>query len=425
MITKKKLGSALAAVVALVSLMAGVAGAEEVKGKVKAVVPKTKTISLVVENKGVMVFRLTETSALKNAKELKEIQPDDALAVEFTPSEQGNIATVVTRVFAKLPPGVGEIKADELAALIGKGDKNYLLVDSRPVGKYNEGHIPTAVSIPFTDLEKSGEKLLPADRKTPLIFYCGGLTCVLSPKSAALAQKLGYTNVRVFAEGEPGWKKAERETEASLEFVKTANIVLVDLRDPETVAKGHIPRGVNIPANRLAAAERMFPAYKGAAIVFYGDKEADLLAALELMRDWGYGKATLFSGGAEAWQGAGNPLATGPAADQIVYARKLGPGEIGVADFEKALKSGSAVMVDARSAEEYGKGHLKGSVNIPAEEVAKRFGELPKDKPVVTFCSTGSRAEMAYDVLKDKPGSVTFLKPGVEIGPDGNYTIAE
>lgn len=60
-------------------------------------------------------------------------------------------------------------------------------------------------------------------------------------------------------------------------------------------------------------------------------------------------------------------------------------------------------------------GAFKGSVNIPADQVANRAGELPKDKRIVTMCSTGVRAEMAYNVLKGAGfPRVAFLNSTVE-----------
>jgi rhodanese-related sulfurtransferase len=54
--------------------------------------------------------------------------------------------------------------------------------------------IPTAINISDTEFDKQVDKL-PADKATPLIYYCGGLECVLSDNSAEKARKLGYTNV--------------------------------------------------------------------------------------------------------------------------------------------------------------------------------------------------------------------------------------
>jgi rhodanese-related sulfurtransferase len=51
-----------------------------------------------------------------------------------------------------------------------------VLVDSRPKrAKFDKGHIPSAISIPTTEFDKLKGKL-PADKATPLIFYCGGFT---------------------------------------------------------------------------------------------------------------------------------------------------------------------------------------------------------------------------------------------------------
>ena len=81
-----------------------------------------------------------------------------------------------------------------------------LLIDARPaVRKYDLGHIPTAINIPDTQFDKLAPTLLPTDKATLLVFYCEGYDCILSHNGAHKAEKLGYTNVHVFAEGFPGW----------------------------------------------------------------------------------------------------------------------------------------------------------------------------------------------------------------------------
>lgn len=248
---------------------------------------------------------------------------------------------------------------------------------------------------------------------------------MLSPKSAGLAKKSGYEKVRVYLDGEPEWKKAELPLESSLAFVEKGNIVLIDLRSPEKVAAGHIPGAVGIPAADLAAAQAKFPAYRGAHLVFYSDSAEDLSQALELARDWNYKNATIFPGGIGAWQKAGKHLKTGAAAATVTYVKKLAPGEVGTEDFQAALKDGRTVVIDARAPGEFEKGHFKGAVNIPAEEAAKRLAEIPADRPVLVHCSTGTRAEMVYDLVKDKGYNLKYLKAGVEFAADGSYTISE
>ena len=55
-------------------------------------------------------------------------------------------------------------------------DNQAIFVDSRPKrAKFDKGHIPSAISIPDTQFDELQGKL-PADKATPLIFYCGGFT---------------------------------------------------------------------------------------------------------------------------------------------------------------------------------------------------------------------------------------------------------
>jgi hypothetical protein len=148
------------------------------KGKLKALANKSKTLSIAVEGKGTMVFKFNDQTSLVNFKNLNELHMEDAVSIEYKQAGADNIAAVITRAVAKMPPGVTEIKTDELVKLVAKGTEagHYFLVDSRPAGKFSEGYIPTAVNIPVPLLEKEGAKVLPADKSKMLIFYCGGVT---------------------------------------------------------------------------------------------------------------------------------------------------------------------------------------------------------------------------------------------------------
>jgi rhodanese-related sulfurtransferase len=42
-------------------------------------------------------------------------------------------------------------------------------------------------------------------------------------------------------------------------------------------------------------------------------------------------------------------------------------------------------VVDVRDADEYAPGHLPGARHIPLAELPNRLGELPRDRPVVTY----------------------------------------
>lgn len=58
-------------------------------------------------------------------------------------------------------------------------------------------------------------------------------------------------------------------------------------------------------------------------------------------------------------------------------------------------------VLDVRTAEEFVGGHVPGAVNIPHDQIAARFAEVPKDRDVVLYCRSGRRAQLAAQVLAD------------------------
>lgn len=417
--------TSLMACLALGLGFASVCLADELTGSVKSVTHTARSIAVEVAGKGVVVFKFDGATQFKNATSANDIIADEVVTIDFARVGVESLAKTVTKLIAPPPPGVTRIAAADLQQLLKTGGDSLVLIDSRPAGRYAQGHLPGALSIPLNELEKEGERLLPTDRSKTLVFYCGGLSCQLSPKSAAIAVKLGFKDVRMFPEGEPGWKKLDLPTASSLSFVKGGNLVLIDLRRPDKAAAGYIPRAVNMPADLLRQAEKQFPEFHGAAIVFYSDNDEESIAALEWTREWEYKNATIFRGGAKAWLAAGNQLLSGALPTKISYVRKLAEGEVSIKDFDEAVKTSSHLVIDARTADEFSKGRLAGAVNIPAEEMAARFAEIPTNKPVLIHCSTGTRAELAYDVLKEKGIKVSYLRANVEFGPAGKVVITQ
>jgi rhodanese-related sulfurtransferase len=182
------------------------------------------------------------------------------------------------------PGAYASVSAEYVAAQIA--ENKTLVVDSRPQKtKYDKGHIPSAISIPDSQFDELSGKL-PRSLETPIIFYCGGLECRLSHKSAARAMVMGYKDVSVFAMGYPEWKRqfgaaadtvavkaGEVEGSIDLERFKTIlndnpeSIMLVDTRDPDEFAKGHFQTAVNIPVEKLEDKIPALPADKPVVFV--------------------------------------------------------------------------------------------------------------------------------------------------------------
>lgn len=67
-------------------------------------------------------------------------------------------------------------------------------------------------------------------------------------------------------------------------------------------------------------------------------------------------------------------------------------------------RGGAVLILDVRSAAEFGQGHVPGAVNISHDELAGRLGEIEqyRDQEVVVYCESGRRASMAQQVLADQ-----------------------
>lgn len=68
-------------------------------------------------------------------------------------------------------------------------------------------------------------------------------------------------------------------------------------------------------------------------------------------------------------------------------------------DLAELVKNG-AQIIDVRSKEEYSGGRIKGSVNIPLNQLTASLSKIKRDKPVITCCASGMRSASAKNILK-------------------------
>lgn len=102
--------------------------------------------------------------------------------------------------------GVNIEKIDSAAVLKSRLDAGTITaVDTLDDAHFNDGHIPGAL---HCDYEKMSTNCLPADKATPLVFYCAGGLCPVSRMAADKAVGYGFTKVAVYEGGIRGWKDA-------------------------------------------------------------------------------------------------------------------------------------------------------------------------------------------------------------------------
>ena len=316
------------------------------------------------------------------------------------------------------------------------------IIDSRPAARrYDVGHIPGAINIPDTKFDEL-KALLPEDKNKLLIFYCGGVDCILSHNSAFKAEKLGYKNIRVYAAGEPEWVAKGMMTSVSTAHVKKlidekANVMLVDSRPRRVFEKGAIPTAINIPDSEFDKQVAMLPTDKATPIIFYcGGLECNLSnKSAAKARKLGYGNVKTYAEGYPGWQklmgspapGAAGDAKSKPSGGAVQIEPGKEKGTLSIASFDRLLKEtpDAVLLVDTRDEKEFKRAAIKGSINIPIEQLEKKLNTLPADKPIIFVCGTGGRSGEAYDMVKLLRSQLTayFLDADLKFNPDGTYTV--
>jgi len=231
----------------------------------------------------------------------------------------------------------------------------------------------------------------------------------------------------------PEWNKrnaivvsAQALKEAWLD--KELSFVLLDVRNGKEAKKGFIKGAVNIPEKEIDKAMQSFPKkdMKPPIVVYdaKGDGSAEKVA-MRLVKA-GYPGVRVLTGGFNAWQAASYAVESGKLSNKVVYVPKPKAGSIPATEFDSLAKKVPAdvQIIDVRNAEEVEEtGKIKGAMNIPAGEVTDRLVEIPKEKELVLYCSTGARSEMTYNVLKEKGYKVRFLDATIANHKDGTFTL--
>ncbi|MGH7462167.1 MAG: ArsR/SmtB family transcription factor, partial [Longimicrobiales bacterium] len=80
--------------------------------------------------------------------------------------------------------------------------KDVIVLDVRPTDEYESGHIPGAISIPLSELER---RLSEIPRKKEIVAYCRGPYCVFAVQATGILRSAGY-RARRLEEGMPDWR---------------------------------------------------------------------------------------------------------------------------------------------------------------------------------------------------------------------------
>ena len=87
-----------------------------------------------------------------------------------------------------------QITAEEAKKIMDSGEE-HIILDTREQDEFDEGHIPNAILIPYTEIKNKAIELIPDKDKLILVYCRSGRR---SKIAAEALSKLGYTNVKEF-----------------------------------------------------------------------------------------------------------------------------------------------------------------------------------------------------------------------------------
>jgi len=217
-------------------------------------------------------------------------------------------------------------------------------------------------------------------------------------------------------------------------------LLLVDTRTFSSYAESHIPGAVNIELmqfhwidtskqgiDQFNKQAKLLLANIGVSknkfVVFYDDVSGSSAArGVWLLLYFSHDKVAMLDGGLNNWKAHG--FKTETKTNPFVHSRFEGrPDPKILADFARlksAIRKKNAIIVDARSKEEYHgstiraarAGHIPTAINIDWHDNLERdvfknprilqrmYANIPKDAEVITYCQGGYRAANTFVVLK-------------------------
>ena len=83
-------------------------------------------------------------------------------------------------------------------------------------------------------------------------------------------------------------------------------------------------------------------------------------------------------------------------------------------DLDANVSSAEWTIVDVRGSSEFETAHIPGALNIAHTRLASRINEVPRGKPVMTYCRSGNRASAATALLAREGFDVTLVDGAFE-----------
>ncbi len=207
-------------------------------------------------------------------------------------------------------------------------------------------------------------------------------------------------------------------TDLSVRMIEEPDLFLLDVRQPEEYAEGHLPGAINIPIRELAQNLDLLPPQDEQFVVYCGTsfRSAIAMTALHLL---GYDVLNMevgFGGWAEedfptSTEGFEAVAGEMPDIDPVLLA-DVDAGLAGLPDGWGAIRADALnielienppdLFIDARTPDERAGGYIIDSVHMPLADFTSYIDDLPEDMDadIIVYCQVGHRGNMASQMLR-------------------------
>ena len=209
-------------------------------------------------------------------------------------------------------------------------------------------------------------------------------TTVVGSEAAGESKAAGETTAAAEAKAEVKEIKGDAIKKIVEDKKEKENYMIVDVRSPEEYAAGHINFAINMPLDTLKDHLSEIEDWKDKNVILYCNSGKMSGEAAEILVNNGFTKVY----NAEGVKQHSYDLTTF--------------GNIRGAELMEKAKD--ALVVDAREAKDFEKGHFATAVNVNPEDTKTIDAILPDDKNalIITHCYSGNRSAKAAEYIASK-----------------------
>ncbi len=174
----------------------------------------------------------------------------------------------------------------------------------------------------------------------------------------------------------------------AVEVAIAEGAIVVDARTNEQFDEAHIPGAISSSAYDTGFATKVARVVPGdVELIVVAASDGYELEAAELLASVGLRVRGFLAGGMTSWRSEGRAVKRLELIGPEALAERL-DGEVAI------------TVLDVRDRDEYDRGHIPGSLNVPYEELMERLDELPARGAIAAVCSGGKRSGLAASLLQ-------------------------